>query len=138
MSKDLDVDLFEEEEGSASIATILFALILIGATALSLVTYQLTIAKIGAGTFNKDVVGSPILSFDVAVTARVLPILGTKRISTDIEETYYLVYGNIDSGFYVLDHDNSSIVFSYDGMPGEGVLVPINNNVKNIILVGKY
>lgn len=74
----------------------------------------------------------------IAVSAEVLDSLGIKLVDSQPKKSFYVVFGNNNKGFSVYDNSNEKTVYSYDGMPGDGVMVEVPASTREFIFNAKY
>ena len=79
-----------------------------------------------------------LLDNTITVSAEVLDSLGIKLVDAQPKKSFYVVFGNNHKGFFVYDPGSGKTIYSFDGMPGDGVMIEIPANAKDFIFNAKY
>lgn len=102
---------------------------------IAVITLAFSSDKINSlSTMASDVTQEPA---QIIVTAEVPNLLGIKKIDEDEKEITFLVYGNNEKGFSFVSQEEPRVIFGYNKMPGDGVLVVVPRSFTYIV-IGSY
>lgn len=79
--------------------------------------------------------------YSINVVASVPYLLGIKKISDNNDKNskvLYLLFGNLEKGFFVYDYKWGKIIFTYHKIPGDGIIVSVPREYNDLIFSPYY
>lgn len=129
---ELESDIRKKEIGVAFFITVLFLLPFIIAFNVN----QSRIIPLFISEIKNETVGESRQTINVS--AYVPSFLGIKKIGEQWKNKTVIAYGNSEYGFNIADSKTQNIVFMYNKMPGEGIIIQLSKEIESFFFDSNF